>query len=492
MRSHRSSARVRRGPAILSSLLVCTLFGLPVHSQEAVLLADQADGIIDVVGVSRIEVTGIEGTLTLRAGQQGKLRFACRSLDNRREERPVSLWESGSTMRLSFSEQLAPQRLLLEVTVPAGMTAVIVAHKSKVVLNGVQGDVSVSGSELAFDGRTLGGDVNLEIAGGSVTVIGSGGEVALKGQNLQTKLTQIAGDVDVKQVGGRLDLLEVQGGLLLDLEKVEVTADLITKPVDVRATGGTLSLSQLRAGGVFEVSEAPLKIVGSVGGVEIDTDAQTEFENHTGSLTVHSFGGGLSGTNATGAVLFSGSGGEVRLGQLGGAVGVSGDRLTVQLEGIKGDVTINTTSSEIHVANAEGQVDLTNDFGDVTLVKVGKPVKIVNRDGAVSITDLEGSADVTADGPVVSVHWSEVSTQGDSSVQNAGGDVRLLFSPKGGGQIEAEADDGRIESSLQGVTVSDDGTKASGPINRLSSPTIRVVSSGNVYLAGAPLSKAQN
>jgi hypothetical protein len=474
------------GAAVLLGALLLTVGSGSSLADEPVLLADQADGVIDTEGIRRIEISGIQGTLTLRAGQAGKLRFACRSLDNRREERPVALWETESTMRLAFSEQLESQRLLLEVALPAEMSGTVHAEDSNLVINGVRGDLDLTGKNLVFAGRSLGGDIDLNITGGSVTVILGEGNVDIEGRDLQTKLAQIAGDVEISQVGGRLELLEIAGSVSLDVEETDVVSDLIGGELTVQATRGTLSFNHAQGRGVFELSEAPLKLLAPESAIEVDTDAAVEFENVVSSLSVRSYGGGLSGTGAKGVLQFSGSDGEVRVGQLEGDASIVGDQLKVSVKGVSGNLTVNTTSSEVSVTDAGGRVDLTNDFGDVKLERVAKAIKIVSRDGNVEVNGLQAPANVKADGPQLTVHWAASSREANSSIENAGGDVRVLFSPQGGGRLDAEARHGRIETKLPDVKVAEDGTRAAGIINRQSSPTIRVVSGGDLFLGAAP------
>ena len=77
----------------------------------------------------------------------------------------------------------------------------------------------------------------------------------------------------------------------------------------------------------------------------------------------------------------------------------------------------------------------------------------------------------------------------NSVVENTSGDVRLVFSDRSGGRIEARARYGRIESELQGLVVADDGTTASGIVNRVNRPTIQVVSGANVYVSAGAATK---
>jgi len=79
-------------------VLVAALSG-SLRAEDPILLAEGAGGILDLEGERRLEVVGLQGSILVRLGKEGEIRFAARSLSDRKVERPVALWADGTTLR---------------------------------------------------------------------------------------------------------------------------------------------------------------------------------------------------------------------------------------------------------------------------------------------------------------------------------------------------------------------------------------------------------
>ena len=64
--------------------------GSTARAQEAVLVHAESGGFITLEGETLVRVSGIQGTVAVRTGKDGELRYEVRTLDNRR----VCVWST--------------------------------------------------------------------------------------------------------------------------------------------------------------------------------------------------------------------------------------------------------------------------------------------------------------------------------------------------------------------------------------------------------------
>jgi hypothetical protein len=470
--------------ALLAPVLLLASVSPAVAADEPYVLLEQADGAAAPDGQTRVEVAGIQGTLYLRAGAPGELRFSARSLTNRREERAVALWVVDDVLRFEPPAEHSGEPLLLEVGVPPEMSVHVEAAASHVTLSSLEGPATVEGSELEVEVRGVKGAVELELDDSKLLVAGAEDDLSLRGTGIDGKVTYVTGFVSVAVRESKLELVEIDGDTDIDLADTSFVIDSMTEMLRLVAVGGEVGALNLRKGLQMELEGAKLELMQVSGPMEVDTDGSVEFRDLDGDLVVHSFGGLVRGIGNAGSLRIDSSDAEVRLENVTGSTRIEGDRLKVSLESMQGDVGVSVTASEVRIQNSKGAVDVSNDYGDVVVKSAQKKVKIASRDGNVLVEELEAPVEIQADGERVMVSWSQVARDENCVIANDGGEVWLTFPTKWGGTVDAVSEYGQVESEIPAVVVSDDGSKAYGTVRRMAQPRIQVKSGGDLYLRG--------
>jgi hypothetical protein len=462
--------------------LALAVSAAPAGADEPVLFLEQSDAIAELDGQRQLEISGIQGTLHVRLGTPGELRFSARSRDNRREERPVALWVENDTLRFAPAAGQDGELLLLEVAVPPELSVDIEITDSHLTVSGLMSALLLRGERLAAGIHGLKQPAEIELVESSLEVAGAESELTLEGRKLEATLVRIGGYLSLEARDSQVDLEQIFGDVDVDVVDTSLTVDTVAQPLRLNADGGDVGVMNLRRGGELVLDGAPLELLRVTGRTEVQTDEETRFRDLDGDLVIRSYGGSVRGSGNTKSLQVTTDSAEVRVEKIAGNVRVEGDHLQVHMSDVEGELGVYTTASQVHVQSAAGPVVVENDFGDITIEKAAKKVQVTSRNGNVRISQLSAPLQLTANGDRVEVIWAEVARDGDCLVQNDGGEVWLNFPVQWGGTLDAEAEYGRIESNIPGIVVSDDGNRATGVMRRMRQPRIRVKSGGDVYL----------
>lgn len=481
---------------LLALLLSTTLFLAGVHATRAQqeqpapqvpLLSSDPSGTIDLVGQNRLEIDGFAGTLSVRPGKAGQLRYAARVRDNRRGEQPVGLWSDGQTLRLgplqAPPEGEAPPEVILEVAIAPGVAVSLApAAGSTLQLAGVLGDIEVSGERLSVGSRGVQGSHELDLREGTLSIVGAVGAVDLVAENVAIELGDLKGWVTLAVTGGRARVDDVEGPLYGEVAEAELEVESVTGQVDLGASGGRLALHDLRQGARLALRGTPLRMSGARGLVQVDSDAAVLFENLDANLELAVSGASVSGTGLRGVLTLDVADGRVDLDNVTGQARIDGDGLELAVRRVTNNLRIDTASSQVVVEDADGPVNVQNDSGDTRVARATKAVSIRSYGGNVQALELGGPLDLSADGAVAEVSWTKLETDQDSTVENPGGDVHVSFAASVQVKIEAEAENGQISSTLGGVTVTQDGTQAQGMLGKSARSTVKLKAGGDMVL----------
>jgi hypothetical protein len=484
---------VRRHVAHIGVLVVLALCVPAALAEEPELLAENAGGILELEGENRLEIVGLRGNIRVRQGKSGELRYAVRDFEDRTEERSVALWVEGSVLRIQPLDTAADEPLRLEVSVGPDLAPWLRVSDSSVQLAALYGDVHVEGQRLELTGRMIDGSLSLEISESTASVVSVTRGLDVKGDQLDLTLEQISGELSLDVEGGKVALYSIHGETEATLEAVDLNTHTMSGEVRLDAQGGTINLVDCRAGADLRLSEASLQLSATKGELRVETDGEVKFTGHDGPLTIRGRAGAIIGSQAKGGAMeIEASGAEVRLENCEGATSIRGDSLEIHVTGGKGDLTVNTAYSSIVVEQPEKSVTVENDFGDVEVRGAGQLVQVTSRDGDVRLEEMKGPVKVKADGNEVSAQWANLEGQEISTLENERGDVRVTLPGNLRCRIDAEAPHGRVESDLEGLRVSDDEHQATGVLTAgrgaapyVKKPTLRIRSSGNVYLVTA-------
>ena len=481
------------------ALLLTTIalaMGLPVAAQEPILLTEDAGGILELQGERRIEIVGLRGSLGLRQGNEGEIRFAARDPSDRSKKLPVALWLDGKVLRLTAVAGAEDVPVRLEVAVSPELDTRIEAVDSEVSLASLHGTIRVTGERLALTGRALDASLELDIDEGSVKIVRVSQDVTLEGRGLEAQLEGVKGPISLALEGGTLRLNHIDGEIDGELEETDFTASNVKQRVRLGASGGSVGLNVAEGGAQLRMFGAPVTLAQTKGLIELETDAEVRFDGHEGQLTIRSRGASVYGKRASGGSLeIRTDHAEVKIEDFESETAIHGDNLRVRAAQCRGALSVFAVYSTIVIEEAEKAVEVENEFGDIEVTGASNLVRISSKDGDVRLDQLKGSVQVMAAGAEVSVTWASLQGSERSAVENTAGDVRVQLPGDARCRIDAQAPHGRVETDLEGVTVSDDGHSASGLLlggrgraTYVKQPALRLRSAGNLHLynSGAP------
>lgn len=471
----------RHALAATGLLAFSVLLTIP-RASEAELLSQDSGATWDLIGQTRLEIEGIRGELLLRAALPGELRYMSVDLQDRDEQRPIALWQEGGTLRLRPIGEQDDKPRHLELAVPAQLQLELHVRESRVSATGLHGALAVEGQAVEFEGRSLQGPLELDLKKGTVDLNGAAMAVSLEGKDIEIKAKGIKGAVSLRLSGGRVNLEELSDKLDANLDGTGLTALSVGGFVQLTSNEAPVELIGSRAGGELRLIRSALDLRQSGGSFTVETNAAVKFADHAGTLYIRGYEGSVQGIGCKEGLELETEAAQVVLENLGGPTNLRGDNLDVRIDGAAAPLTIKTRGSNVIVERASAALTIENDFGDVEVRDAFQRVQVTTSDGDVRLTGLTGQLQLRAASPSVEVSWTALASQEESLVENERGDVRLSLPKSLPCRLQVQAPRGRIESSIPGVQVSEDGSQASAQLNRGLRPLISVRSGGDVYL----------
>lgn len=480
--------RITCRPLLLSVALAALPAAAQAPGAEAELIGEQANAALELEGERTLEVAGLHGRLLLRLSAPGQLRFAARTLEEPRRERPVALWGAGGTLRLAPVAGAEAEPLLVEIGVPPQLAVEVRTAATRIEASALVEKLRLEGADLEITLGALQGAAALAVTRGRIGVRGAA-ELSIAGQGLSVEAQGIGGPLSLSLRESQVQVAhvaEIDGRI----EATDLSADDVAGVVGLRADGGKIKLHACLGGGELILEDTALELSESKGEFEIQTEAAVTLRNHEGSLHVVSSGAAVHALQIQGTLDLDVDNATVALEELGGPTTVKGHDLELQARSIRGDLTIETTASNLLIEGAQTGVVVENEYGDIVIRGASQQVSVSSRNGEVHVEDLKGALELEADGPRVDVSWSQISGWERSSVTNLGGDVRVGLPAAAGFRLEAQAPYGKVENDLPGVVVSQDGHYASATLNAARSaphvkhPSIAVHAGGDLYLSG--------
>ncbi|NIL99512.1 MAG: hypothetical protein GTN89_00800 [Acidobacteria bacterium] len=453
----------------------------PVHGADAVLFEEATSGILELAGHTRLEVAGFNGTVFVRAGKQGELRYSAATRAARKDPHPVALWLRGGTIIFRPVAGQEADEIILNVALSEGVRLDIEQSGGKVQVASLLADVNVRARNSEVDIRGAGEEVAVELEGGTLNLENLLGPATVRGAELSSvQLQRLSGSLVLSLSRSTVNAFGLQVAEL-DLSETAIDIEGCAGTVSGTAVDSRMSFSKVRGGGTLDLENTPLALRDSRGAFVVKTDAELNFGALGGTLNVTGFGGAVVGDGHAGEVAVDNRDARVALTNIGGPVVVSGDTLQVELKEVANTVKLELVGSQVNAEGVKGGIDVTNEYGDVRVRSVQGLTKIVNRNGNVQALDLSGSANIEAEGPELRVEWRALGRDRDSRIENAGGDLFVVFGAGDGGTIEAKADS--IETDLDELKIDGDGQTASGEIGEAKTPTINLEASGRLVVS---------
>lgn len=469
---------------VMTAVVVFALLAGVVHAAEPTLLAEQGGGRLPIEGEGALRLRDIRGTISLRSGLDGELRFLATEGSPKGEERPVAVWSDGNTLILEPAAGNEEVEYFLEIAMSRDLDIEVELYDASLTVNGLAGGVSGAVEHVELIVRGAQGDVDLEASSSVVELQSVGGGVAVSGDGNDVRVGKAAGDVDLTLEGGTLVVREVGARIAGDLDGVGARIESVAEPFELTASDGSLELSAIEGGATLRLTGTTLSMDACKGDFMIETDADVAFRGMEASIHVNGYGGNVTGQGNIGLVEAKTSGGTIRLSEINGPVGVEGDRLDVSVEQVSGEIRMFVSSSTVTVVGAAAEVSIESEFGDVEVRGAKAAVTILSENGDVRASELTGPLTVEADGSLVDVAWNSMTFDTECRVENRSGDVTVVLPRHGGGRIEASAGFGRVDSDVEGIEISEDGDRASGILNRRPRPSVRIEAGGGVRLTG--------
>lgn len=254
------------------------------HLTAAMLVAltpaQQADTTFAVDAGGRLEITQIEGELSVTAWDRSEMRVVAEYDD---ENGRIEIRESGGTVHVAAKGEWGePAWAEFDITIPRGMAIEVSGVSLPVSVSGVAGDVTVSTAEgdIQLDGGA--GNVALNAVDGFVTVEGASGNIAINA---------VDGDVTVSEASGVMAVTAVDGDVSLEgIQSENVAVNAVDGDIGYSGTivdGGRYVLST-HDGDLYvtipDGTNARISVDTFSG--ELDTDFPVEMEGDFGKKRV--------------------------------------------------------------------------------------------------------------------------------------------------------------------------------------------------------------
>jgi hypothetical protein len=458
--------------------------GSTARAEEATLIHSESGGFITLEGETLVRVSGMQGTIAVRTGKEGELRYEVRSLDDRREERPIGLWLSGRGFEIAALEETGEERLLLEMAVPPGLDVELELDDSNVQVAGLRSDLVLVGGGLDVDLRGIHGNLTIELVESEVKFDGVSGDVEIDSEALSLVATRVDGSLGVTLLDSQADIRTVSGEADVDVENTVMVLSELEAGLVLQASGGRVEVYGVKPRSEFRLDGAPLVLSGTLGEASIESDSEIQVSEAKGPVVIRGFGGPIVGKALESRVEITADQALVDLEDVKGKLTINGNDLGVKIKNIEAEAIVRTDSSEVLAEGIAGPLQIHNAYGRVEVHGAKDVVKVVNRDADVLLADVAGSVDVFATGDSVEVGWSEFPADGHHVIANERGGIVVNLPGRTRCRIEAQSKYGKISSDIASVRINEDGRFASGVVGGGRGPTIQIRSNGDVLISG--------
>lgn len=451
------------------------------------LLAEEALGIVPVgPDVGAVVLRGFSrGSIVLRASEQpGELRFMSYSLDAKRAPLPIAVRSEGATLALAPRPGSEAERHEVQLFLPEGPTLKLELTDAVVSGSALPGALEVRGKGLTLELQGIAGGASLELEGGKALVAAVHGNLSVQGKEVDLRVQSPERSAVLRLTDGKASIEGSPRGLQVDSEGTAVSIEN-AEGVTVNGKKGRLDLVNV-SGADLSLSGTPLTLNGVRGDVEIETDADLQFTECRAALHVEGSGGTLRGSGNVGLVEVRTSGAALVLERIDGPLRVQGNGLNVKVQDVTGETYLDLRDSEAEIAGNQGVLTIESVAGNILVRDSRAAVDVRATGGTVKLVGLTAPAKLTADVEAAEISWAALPSEGDSSLENEGGSLRVQLPTQGRCTIEATSRSGKIEGDLPALRVEQGAGSAVGVVGGGGGPTIRINSAWDVQLTGGP------
>jgi DUF4097 and DUF4098 domain-containing protein YvlB len=334
-------------------------------------------------------------------------------------------------------------------------------YQFNVVAEGVRQDFGVS--IVVTLPQNLPAGVEINNALGVVKLSGLQGAHVIRGCE-RAEITRNNGGVTIENPRGAVELSEIQGPVSLTNARQEVKMRAVNGRVTLDVNGGNVSV---------ENSSGPLQLR--------TTDAQ---------VRITEVGNGAS-PGARAVDIEQARNSRIKLQEIKGAVAIKADRSRIEAEEIAGDFKVDSLSDRVRVNRINGALSIKSENGAVEAEEVSGLATIeATRD--VTVRNFRGPLKVSSRNGAIDLETSE-KLNGDISVTNEHGKIRVSIPKDSGFRLDANAGAGRVKAQegFDGAQWSrEERSYVTGYNITASSPLVSLRSSrGEIQLRSSGLAK---
>lgn len=252
---------------------------------------------------------------------------------------------------------------------------------------------------------------------GSVVVHGIAKDVLVKTAHGDVQAAELGGGIEVVNDDGSIDLRRVRGAATLRTAHGDVDVADHEGAVEIHATDGDVSLARIKG---------PIVVDGAHGGIRV-TEAHAELR--------------VTGVDS-----------EIEIVDAAAAVELVNEHGSVKVERAAGDVRINAPHCDVTVTDVQGGLTATVESDSLRAERIRGAVKVQASASEVHLEDVAGAIVVTGAHTPVDI----VRPGSDVEVSTTNQEVRLSSPATSGFRLDARAEQGEVESDLEGLHVPGD------------------------------------
>ncbi len=210
-----------------------------------------------------------------------------------------------------------------------------------------------------------------------------------------------------------------------------------------------------------------VSVMGRDGDIEISSqEGEVSLQDVTGNVKLDIEKSNVRISRVIGDVSIDGkvNQSEVNISDVKGTVQLSGEfHESVSLARISGAVTFKSARTDLEISKLDGNLDL--DGGDLHGSSVAGPVRLLTREKDIRLEGVNGDVRVNNNDGAVEIKINKLPV-GNIDINNRNADVQLYLPEKAGFKLDANTDNGEVESGFGELKVnnSNDRGQASGTV----------------------------
>jgi DUF4097 and DUF4098 domain-containing protein YvlB len=289
-----------------------------------------------------------------------------------------------------------------------------VGYQFNIAAAGVQQDFGVTIVVTLPQNLPVGVEINNAL--GVVKLTDLQGAHVIRGCE-RAEITRNAGGVTVENARGAVELSEILGPVYLTNVRQSVNLRTINGPISLEVKSGNVNLEHSTGPLQLRAADAQIEIA-DVGNDALSTARVVNIEQARNS--------------------------RIKLREIKGAVTIKAERSRVEAEEIAGNFKVDSSSDRVRVNRLKGDLWIKSENGAVEVEEVRGGVTTIEATNDVLVRNFHGPLSVTSREGAIDLDTSE-KLNGDLSVSNDRGRIRVSIPKDSGFRLDANAGSGRVK-----------------------------------------------